>query len=281
MKLSEVDKLLSKKPYCVETFRDYDTTFLITTENLDGYVKNVKGLNILSVCSSGDQFLNLVLKGAGKIDLFDVNALTFLLLKLKIGAVKALSKYEYMQFFGIISKINVLDYNLYLKIHDYLDSETKAYFDYIYEKCDYNTNHILYLTALFRLSYNPTELNIKNNTYLHGDNYDSLKHKVYIPNFIHTDLNKLDTLLDKSYDRIYLSNILDYIDKDMFMIYVTRLSEHLKNSGILYYLYSYYEADIDDSYLKENIKALFSSKTFRSVSSEKSYDKVLTLKKVD
>lgn len=50
--------------------------YAFTNENIKGYLKRIKGDNVLSICSSGDQYLNLLNHGFSNIDLVDINPLT-------------------------------------------------------------------------------------------------------------------------------------------------------------------------------------------------------------
>ena len=88
----------------VENIKFYNTNFLSTymfsNENINGFIKKIS-LNerqVLTVCSSGDQAFNLVLNGASKVDLFDINRFTKYYFYLKKAAI--------IGFFGFGSKLS-------------------------------------------------------------------------------------------------------------------------------------------------------------------------------
>lgn len=87
-----------------------------------------KGNIYLSVCSGLDNTLALLLNNPKKIVCFDYNIAQIHLAKLKIVAFKYLSYNELLKFFGINS-IKKERINIYKKLKEKLDKDTKDYFD--------------------------------------------------------------------------------------------------------------------------------------------------------
>ena len=73
--LEIVKDLYYKKSNLTKGFKPIDTTYLFTTEDIKSYMPNLEGKKVLSVASSGDQYFNALLRGAKKVDLFDINPL--------------------------------------------------------------------------------------------------------------------------------------------------------------------------------------------------------------
>ena len=292
----EVNKLIFNQIDKKVPFMKYDTSYLVTTENISGYAKGLKGLNILTICSSGDHYLNMALQEPNNIDVFDINYLTSMVLELKIAAVKALEKEEFMTYFGIKNKkINnkkcILSYELYKKIRLYLSKKALVYFDYIYDICDKNNEFIISSTSLFYNVYSSTEGIISNNTYLQDNNYELLKLILLSnntkPKFIWANMYELDQKINKKYDRIFLSNIQDYQNADIYMQKIYRLTNLLKKDGLIYFAYLYYNTSkfynpVFNEVLKKN-KKCYSIKvtpaTYFVASITEAYDKVLVLHK--
>lgn len=290
----EVNKLIFNQINREVPFMQYDASYLVTTENISGYAKGLKDLDILTVCSSGDHFLNMVLEEPKSIDVFDINFLTSMVLELKVAAVKALDKEEFMTYFGIKNrKINnkkcILSYDLYKKIRTYLNDEALMYFDYIYDVCNKNNEFIVSSTSLFYGNYSSTESIIGNNTYLQDSNYELLKFILsldnYKPKFIWSNIYELDEKVNKKYDRIFLSNIQDYQNIDIYMQKIYKLTDLLENNGLIYFAYLYYNTSkfyVYKKVLKENEKC-YSIKVTPAIdfvrSNAEAYDKILVLHK--
>ena len=82
-------------------FNKYSRVYRMTNENLNALNKiiDVKGKDVLTVCGSGDQYLNFILRGAENVDVFDINKLTEYYLILKITAILVLSLEDFKKFF--------------------------------------------------------------------------------------------------------------------------------------------------------------------------------------
>jgi hypothetical protein len=106
----------------VRTFQGLAPIYPFTTENLAGYLPllNLKNKSVLTVSGSGDQVLNAVYFGAGKIDAFDINLLSSVYTEIKMQAVMTLSYQEFLDFFSLRP-----DNRLVLSLRLYEKSATK------------------------------------------------------------------------------------------------------------------------------------------------------------
>ena len=237
-----LDKLIDNSTRS-NTFKPFDTAYLITSENINGYMHNLTGQDILTVCSSGDHFLSALLEGADNIDLFDINAFTYVTLNLKIAAVKALEYEEFLTYYGIINRNYTLDYNLYLKVREFLDDEFKYIFDYLYMNSGNDGLYMINKTSVFYKDTNPDYIMLNNCCYLNKDNYyilkDYLKSTDIPLNFMKSNVFDLPGKLTKKYDAIFLSNISDYNKSEKIIELANELKEYLNDNGILYFAYLY------------------------------------------
>ena len=82
-------------------FGEYSRLYLFTTENIKGYLKHfdVTNKNVLAPTSSGDHAFESILKGAKSVDMFDINKYSKYMVKLKIAAIKALERGEFLEYF--------------------------------------------------------------------------------------------------------------------------------------------------------------------------------------
>ncbi len=242
-----IELITSKKEQPNEFF-EYDRVYPYTTENIEGYMKDVSDKSVLSVVGSGDHYLNLIAKGAKEVDCFDINKFALYYLSLKKAAVLSLSKREFFEF---------------------LTNDSLKYFDRVKPHLDANSyvfwsNYIKYFTfnngiqATF-LFYPRTAGGdyIKRNYYLTNEGYDSLKEKIIGKNedYFYGDIYDVSKLLNKKYDSIYLSNICNYQeDMNKYRNLILQLkNNNLNDNGELYYAYYYGRKDEDFNYYMNEI----------------------------
>ncbi|MGN1371752.1 MAG: DUF3419 family protein [Candidatus Coprovivens sp.] len=96
-------KIISRSEFnfgCENTFHNSSAIYRFSNERLQDYGEYFVNKNkVLSVISSGDQILNAILNGVKDIDAFDISVFPKYFLYLKIGAIKSLSREEYLNFF--------------------------------------------------------------------------------------------------------------------------------------------------------------------------------------
>lgn len=109
--------------------RSFDSNsgiYLFSNEDMSDnvYRRNLQDKkNLLSVIGSGDQVINSILFGSEKITAFDISNFPKYLLLLKLGAIKSLTKEEFMSFFVTESNEKEL-LTLFKKIANNLDEDT-------------------------------------------------------------------------------------------------------------------------------------------------------------
>ena len=289
MDFKKLDKLINSRDI-LDGFHSFDTAYLTTTENIAGYMPGLLDQNVLTVCSSGDHYLNAIYQGAKSVDLFDINEFTYAVLNLKIAAIKSLRYEEYLTFFGIINRFKTLDYKLYLKVRENLDIEFREIFDYIYKNCNNSGQYILEGTSLFYRDSDDAKIMLGNSFYLTKDNYDYLKELLKERNdkidFMHTNVFNLTFKLRKKYDAIFLSNIFDYNNQKDFLELAVKLKRFLNENGLIYFAYLYcchdnfHDRQLNDFLSsREDCYATRIPSIYRDKYNEKICDKVLMLRK--
>lgn len=270
--LENAKKLIEKN----SEFKRYSSVFPFATENIDGYFKNIdfKNKNILSVCSSGDHALNSILFGAKNVDTFDRNILTSYYLKLKVAAILSLEYEEYLRYFLYYNKIDsskssrFFGKKTYNKIRENLNINDKTFWDGLYSiKSGYDIRS----SKMFKSSEVAFKIMEDQNPYLKKDNYYKLKEKIAKEtfNYFNVDLyNIKNTIENKKYDNIFLSNISSYLESVncaseliRFKKFITEnLSKNLNPGGKIFLAYIYRYKDLDN---ETEDKPCISNRSFR------------------
>ena len=212
-------------------FTEYCPVYIFTTENISGYLNtlDVKDKDVLVPCASGDHILEAINKGAKSVDVFDINIYSYHMARLKIAAVKALSKEEFLNFF--VRKIDdettnekIFDRQVYeSKIRKCLPVYSRNFWDIAYHSwkknhAKLNKSKNLLHSGLFIYDFATQDGIVKLLDYLKDDNYDKLKEKLSIMDeenieFFNCDIVDIGSHLEKKYDIIMLSNIQDYANE--------------------------------------------------------------------
>lgn len=240
---------------------EYSKCFLNTSENIKGYMKYLDGdyKKALLPTSSGDHILEAMLSGITDITCYDINNLAKYFAKLKLGAIKSLSKEEFLNYMyeDLLNK-EVLNY-----IKDNLDDNTYLFWNELFNRS--SKEDIYY--RLFRLMgiydnrgnvINDTEFSKycaeRFTTYLDDNNYKTVQEQLGNTKikYIDSDILNLNDSLDNTYDLINLTNIYEYINDNpygdgagKFAKCVLSLIDKLNEDGkiLLTYLYKYNEKD--------------------------------------
>ncbi len=108
------------------------SVYLATNENCAYFPKmtSFEDKDVLSVTGSGDHALNAVFFGAKSVETFDINRLAFLFCDLKETALLHLTRSEFVDFYD---ETNLFPHQLYDKVSPFLKSETKEFFDGLFE----------------------------------------------------------------------------------------------------------------------------------------------------
>lgn len=194
------------------------------TESIKNYFELLEWENtkkVLTVCSSGDQVLNLVNYGIKYIDSFDINPLTFPYLQLKIGLILALSYKEYIKIFEKLSITNInetQEYEIFCKIKDYINHPYDFFWEQLYlENLIKNKHNTMEPGLLGKLckNYIPFQISNLRNQYLSSEKeYEKTRENLRksIITFKTANLLEIHKIFSTNqYDKIFLSNIFDYL----------------------------------------------------------------------
>lgn len=242
----------------------HNTSFIYTTSNekmnlYQPYLQNKE--KSLSIISSGDQILNLILSGCKQITGYDISRFTKYFLELKKAAIISLSREDFIHFFFDITHTNDDWYDeIYDQIRVNLEKEDREFWDSLINFYDWSEINQSTLFSSQTMSFTSI---LQNNDYLKEENYSKLKNMISKVNYEYyiEDIQVLVSKLKSQYYFINLSSIMYYIShyKDL----LSKLP--LKENGIaLTYLYqvkeelmqAYPEGQMipfDKSYPKEGI----------------------------
>ena len=185
----------------------FQKIYPFTTENISGYITqmDIKDKSVLTVGSSSDQIFNSLLLGAKDVTLFDINEMASLFYKFKKDLILSCDRE-----------------NLYDKL---LNSNEFSYFE------DNFTSKQLEIMNLY--------LQSDENYYKLREILKTAKVNFKVGNIY--DVSK--TLIDEKFDRVILSNVLQYlvsdnIDESVNNVY-KNLIPYLNDDSLvqLYYLY--------------------------------------------
>ena len=214
---------------------DYNYIYISTNEFVSGYYKYIplEGRKVLTVTSSGDHILQAISNGAKRIDTFDKNKFQLYFAKLKIAAIKVLSREDFISYFDWNDE-KFLNKHIYSKIRDYLDEDVVTFWDTMYVRGwldKFYDNIINY----YRFSDDGLE------SYCSPDRYDDTRSKLdsALISYDHSDLHAfIDNLSDDElYDAIFLSNIYDHLSflkrKRFYRFISDECSKHLTDDGVI------------------------------------------------
>lgn len=209
---------LIKEPYSSHgIYSSYCTSFLFGTENQEGINSIIDYANkdVVTVASSGDQYLGAVYYGANVVDLYDINRLTRYISFLKIAAIKKLSYNEFIDFFlpiGNDGQLKKSFWNLRTlkRLLQLLPNDVGFFWEHIMYEFQKNG----YGSFIIPTSYcNKPEMVINGMPfYAQEEEYyklqDILRKREY-PEFKEADILDLGSAFTSKYDIVYLSNIIE------------------------------------------------------------------------
>lgn len=216
-------------------FHNVSAIYKISNERIQDYINYFKDKkSVLSVIGSGDQILSSIFAGIKEVDAFDISVFPKYFLKLKMAAVKALSRTEYLNFFyGLYSSNEYYD-DLYDEISVYLESDDERFWNSLISFFDWKD---IYNSMLFSSEPYSESSAVFRNKYLQSDeNYETLKQNLdgVVVNCYTGDIFKLINELPREYDLIYLSNILNYNKPEDFVELLGNLKLTDKGISISY-----------------------------------------------
>lgn len=174
--------------------------------------------DVLTVTGSGDHPLLFALNGAKSVDTFDISCFAYVMLALKNAAIRN----------GV--------YDLYLNMLREFNQQPKIAQTSSYKQlapyCDPKAVRAVHNNADYDI--------VRPNSLVHGnaltaDEFAKLSQKEPLPSsFVQTDLADLPKKLDKSYDQMYFSNILEYNpDTDRTIDLVRDLKPFVNKNGTI------------------------------------------------
>lgn len=224
-------KIFSKK----ETFDEHSFIYKKTNERLQDITDILENKKrVLCVIGSGDQILNVLLSEPEKVDAFDISAFPRYFLELKIAAIKTLSREEYLSFFiEDIDRRNEEYYDdlFFEKIAPALPKDIKDFWQYLF---DFNDWYDIYNSMLFSSEPVIKSYALAQNKYLEESEYYKLREILKNTTINYIQGNILDLDIDDEYDLIYLSNIVQYVDKSDYKKKVNDLSSKIKGIIVTY-----------------------------------------------
>lgn len=213
----ETKKMLMEKN-SNSIFQTYSPFFLFGTENQKeiSEIIDFNGKNVLTIASSGDQYLSSVYYGANEVDIFDINKLTYYVTYLKIVSIMCLGYEEFLNFFipfwGDCVISSFWEFNTFKKLIPYLPVDVAFFWKNILleirkdSKIIFNFINNIYLQS--------TSIQNGMPFYSSEEEYYKLqkilKNRKF-PKFIQMDLLELNNFFDVTYDVIYLSNIIESV----------------------------------------------------------------------
>lgn len=239
----------------------YSSSFIYKMVNEDvsiykDYLKNSR--RILSVISSGDQIIESITSEKKVIDCFDISKYPKYYLMLKLAALKALKKEDYVKLF-IESPLTTLDeyYDdlYYENIRKNLNGIYKEYWDALFSHTDW---YEIFGSRLFQSDAMPNDFIYKSLSYLKDENYYKLRKNIENAelNFYEGDIFTLVSSLTSKYDLVYLSNIIDYANKKDYKNLLSKFNLN-DNGVVLSYIFSHvkkYSDFLDMCEVKEDSK---------------------------
>lgn len=225
----------------------HNMLYTFATEDMRTYFKEFKCVDsFLTICASGDQVVNASLAGAKVIDTFDVNPLCRRGLALKIGAIKGLSKEEFLEFFQTFNPL------LFAKFADKMSEEDIAYWVMLYKLFDLSQAGKLIKDFLYSYAKMDISTIVRINPYLRGSGFNKVREmldKTQI-NYIDSDLYRLPNYVKgKKYDGMNFSNVYEYINygdntsakvaREYYNFLINEMYPLLNNGGAMLAAYTY------------------------------------------
>lgn len=256
-RIEQAMKIIEGDQHLIYETQKYQSVYMFTTENIRGILRSVdvRGKDILTVSASGDHIFNMLLAGAKNVESYDVNYFAKYLFYFKEAAVKTLEYKEFLDFFFpkmLPFGCKLFDYDTFLRVLvNIRDVDAKEFWKRIFAYVNFD-GAFLYSSALFFPNLYSKSTYIACNDYLRNEsNYKALQVRLANYDYKFSLVNifgDFEELIEKKYDFIYLSNILDRIRGENEVDcankveeVVDRLKMYLKDDGTLgvCYLYCY------------------------------------------
>ena len=193
--------------------------YLYGTEAIGAYylALELEGKSVLTINGSGDQVLNAYYFGAKRVVGFDIVKSTKYMLDLKIAAIKNLNYKEFLNFFGDKKEIGNFNFNFNSSFRSNLENDTVRFFDELFEKYERNGQALLESDNFRKRKEFCEKLDEINPFLANEKNYKVMQERMSEVNleFVEADICDIYKKVDGTFDLINLSNVLNYISKDL------------------------------------------------------------------
>ena len=195
-----------------------------SNEHLENYYNyyDLKDKKVLCITGSGDHAIHAIAGGAIEIDCVDINTLAKYYQALKLAFISKYNKDKFKKQFKNNNK-QVLNPNIKLKnIREFLDDDTYLFWNNLIDLDTFKNNR-----NLFRFDGEPYPIAI---------NYEQIK--MNINNVIITcyddDIKYFIQDIDKKYDVIFLSNVLEWHNFPVRQAIIENCFNILEPNGVIY-----------------------------------------------
>lgn len=209
---------------CRNAEPNFDTVYFCSNENLYDifYGMDFTEKNVLSVLASGDQAFYFYDHNAEKVDVFDKNKLTIFYYYFRIWLI------EIFNMFSIPYNIETSQVKELLKEVEPKDEHEKNAYKFWVEYvrlCEKMNYRFQYLATSFFINDDKI------------DDLDKIKEKLKLRNFsfYNFDIARKNLQINKKYDVVYISNIIDWLHSDVEKCtnLVDNLNNLLKDNGLV------------------------------------------------
>lgn len=232
-----------------DKMNEYNRIYQNTTENIKDYMSYLDGdyKTALLPTASGDHLLEAILYGITDFTCFDINKLAKYFNDLKFSAFKSLTEEEFTYFMyeDFLNK----EYFDYFK--NVLNDNSKEFWNALYKNCDIQDikrNLFRFLgEKTISKGFNISKFALENYT-TYMNNYKLVQEKLQKAKIKYIDANLLElpNLLNDKYDLINLTNIYEYINRDiikggaqLFCDCIEKLIPYLNENGKILITYLY------------------------------------------
>lgn len=222
-------KQIMKTPYI--KIKRFQQVYSFSNENLVSALQNfnVRDQECLCVQASSDQVLDLYALGAKSIDTFDINPLTEPYFYLKKAAFCAgFNQNDFLYFFSCHNFCSsALNLNMFHFLRRYLEGDMLRYWDFVFT--NYSPKELKHHLFSFE-QIHPYVLKQTLN-YLDDEKFRWLQKNIakLSVQFHYSDFLSLFKLLNRKYDFMYFSNIIQYIENMFPTNYnLTTLSDEIR-----------------------------------------------------
>ena len=203
-------------------FSNYSPSYVLTNEDIRWVSELTKndGPRVLTVAASGDHPMFYAMRGATKIDTFDLSFCAKAAMDIKTAALKKLSRVEYIQLLS--------DMHTAHRASDIKQIGT------LIDDIPQNSAYFIKQMAAYPIFSNGLNPSYYANIVPTDDEYAQMRDKIHESfKFIWSDIKSLHTHLIGEYDTINLSNIFEYMTPQQIHQTLASLRNHVRPGGTI------------------------------------------------